>query len=587
MFRLLKYLKAYKFALLMVVVLTAVRVLATLALPDYMADIINKGIIGNDQHLIWLNGGIMTFVTLLSGVATVGAGYFAAKTATGFATDLRYKVFTKVENFSKLELDKFSTASLITRTTNDIQQIQQVMVLMLTLVLMAPMMGIGAIIKGLHLAPSMSWIIILAVVTIIVVISCFFAAAVPKFKIMQKMVDKLNLVTRENLTGLRVIRAFNREKYQEDKFDQTNRQLTSVTLYVNRLMSGLQPSMFFIFNAISILIIWVGAHYVQSGSLQIGSMIAFMQYALLILTSFMMISFIFILVPRAAVSGQRIQEVLQTKSQINDPAKPVLLQAGQSMAVEFKDVSFSYAGAQEKVLHNISFKAEPGQLTAIVGSTGSGKSTLVNLVPRFYDATDGQVLVGGVDVRRLRQADLRENVGYVAQKSVLFSGTVASNIAYGRPSADPTEIKQAAKVAQADHFINNLDGKYQAAISQDGGNVSGGQRQRLAIARALLKKPAVYLFDDSFSALDFATDAKLRQALEPVTKNSTVIIVAQRISTIMHAQQIIVLDDKGRMAGIGTHHQLMHSSKVYREIASSQLSTEELAKVDKEMSGAA
>ncbi|MEO8784978.1 MAG: ABC transporter ATP-binding protein, partial [Candidatus Saccharimonadales bacterium] len=498
MFRLLKYLKAYKFALLMVVVLTAVRVLATLALPDYMADIINKGIIGNDQHLIWLNGGIMTFVTLLSGVATVGAGYFAAKTATGFATDLRYKVFTKVENFSKLELDKFSTASLITRTTNDIQQIQQVMVLMLTLVLMAPMMGIGAIIKGLHLAPSMSWIIILAVVTIIVVISCFFAAAVPKFKIMQKMVDKLNLVTRENLTGLRVIRAFNREKYQEDKFDQTNRQLTSVTLYVNRLMSGLQPSMFFIFNAISILIIWVGAHYVQSGSLQIGSMIAFMQYALLILTSFMMISFIFILVPRAAVSGQRIQEVLQTKSQINDPAKPVLLQAGQSMAVEFKDVSFSYAGAQEKVLHNISFKAEPGQLTAIVGSTGSGKSTLVNLVPRFYDATDGQVLVGGVDVRRLRQADLRENVGYVAQKSVLFSGTVASNIAYGRPSADPTEIKQAAKVAQADHFINNLDGKYQAAISQDGGNVSGGQRQRLAIARALLKKPAVYLFDDSF-----------------------------------------------------------------------------------------
>jgi ATP-binding cassette subfamily B protein len=575
MFRILKYLKPYTLFIIVILCLTGVQVYANLQLPDYMAKIVDSGIVLNNRHIIWSTGLDMIIITLIGGVCAIIAGYFSSRAATGFARDIRNKVFRKVEGFSKAELDRFSTASLITRSTNDIQQIQLVMILLLTLVLFAPMMGFGAIIKAVHLAPSMSWIIALAVVAVIAVVSVFFVFSLPKFRRLQKLVDKLNLVTRENLTGLRVIRAFNREKYEEGKFEQTNRELTSINLFINRLQSALQPVMLLIFNFTSILIIWVGAHYVNTNSLQIGSVIAFMQYAILVIMAFLMITFIFILLPRAAVSAGRIMEVLDTDPVIKDPAQPKHIADTKEVTVEFRHVFFKYAGADEDVLHDITFTALPGEITAIVGSTGSGKSSLINLIPRFYDVNEGQVLINGVDVRDLKLHELHDLIGYIAQKSVLFSGTVASNIKYGKPEAKDNEIEDAARTAQAENFIRKLEKGFASPIAQEGSNVSGGQKQRLSIARALVKQTPIYIFDDSFSALDFTTDAALRQALIPKIQHTTVIIVAQRISTVINAQKIVVLD-QGKVVGIGTHTQLMKDCQVYQEIASSQLSPEEL-----------
>lgn len=554
--------------------LTVGQVMASLALPDYMAHIINQGIVGQNSEVIYHFGLIMILITLAGGLCMVGVGYLAAKVGTGFSKDLRNRIFAKVESFSLVEFNKFSTASLITRNTNDIQQIQTVLIMLLRLALMAPLMGVIAIFKAYHLAPSMTWIMAVSVIILIVVIAAIFITAMPRFKKLQKLVDKLNLVTREILTGLRVIRSFDKEKYEEEKFKGVNEDLTSLNLFVNRLMAVLQPAMMLIMNFTMIAIAWIGAHQIDNGSLQIGNMLAFMQYAMQAIFAFLMISIIFIMVPRASVSLNRVAEVLGTEPTIKDPAQPKAARRSGGK-VEFKNVSFAYEGAEEPVLKDVSFTALPGQTTAIVGSTGSGKSTVINLIPRFYDATKGQVLVDDMDVREMTQEDLRSRIGYISQKAVLFSGSVKENIAYGRPDIDEAEINQAATTAQAAEFIAGLENKLDSPIAQAGANVSGGQKQRLSIARALAKKPEIYIFDDSFSALDFKTDANLRKALESETKDKTVLIVAQRISTVMTAEKIIVIDD-GQIVGQGTHAELLKNSPVYREIALSQLSEEDL-----------
>ena len=574
--KLLKYFSPYKWLLILMLVLTYGQTTATLALPDYMAKIVNQGIVGQDSSLIYHNGLVMLLIALFGGVCMIGVGYLASKVATGFAMKLRDEIFTKVESFSLLEFNAFSTASLITRCTNDIQQIQTVLGMLLRLALMAPFMGIGAVIKAYRLAPSMAWIMAIAIIALIAIISVLFITAIPRFTRLQRLVDRLNLVTREILTGLRVIRAFKKESYEENKFKDANRDLTDVNLFVNRLMVVMQPAMMLILNLTSVAIVWIGARQIDGGSLQIGDMLAFMQYAMQAIFAFLMISIIFIMVPRASVSAQRVAEVLDTEGTIKDPTRPVKAAKGRGL-VEFKDVSFQYAGAEEPVLRNISFTAVPGQTTAFVGSTGSGKSTLINLIPRFYDVTAGTILVDEVDIRDLRQEDLRARIGYVSQKAVLFSGKVEDNIKYGDPKATLEEVKHAAEIAQASDFINQLEQGLQSPIAQGGANVSGGQKQRLAIARALAKKPEIYVFDDSFSSLDFKTDADLRQALEQETKGKTVLIVAQRISTVLQAEKIVVLD-AGRVVGQGTHSELLRTCAIYREIASSQLSEAELAR---------
>ncbi len=576
MIKLFKYLKPYVWLIVPLVILTYLQVMANLQLPDYMAHIINDGIIGEDMNAIYINGGIMLLITLGGGIAAVGVGYLAARVATGFARDIRRKVFEKVESFSIAEFNKFSTASLITRSTNDIQQIQTVSVMIFRLVLMAPFMAIGALQNAMQNAPELSWIIAVAVVALLAVITFLFIFALPKFKILQKMVDKLNLVTRENLTGLRVVRAFNNEKVEEKKFDSVNQDLMRLNLFVNRLMIILQPFMMLLMNIALVAIVWFGAQLVSDGSVEIGNMMAFMQYATQVIMSFLMISIIFIMVPRASVSAKRVSEVIDTKPTIHDPTKPVKLAKSGHGQIEFRDVTFTYPEADSPVLSGINFTAEPGQTTAFIGSTGSGKSTLIGLIPRFYDVSAGQVLLDGVDVRDLRLRDLYSQIGYVPQKGVLFSGTVKSNIAYGNNKASVSDINKAAKTAQASEFVKKFASGIDSDIAQGGANVSGGQKQRLSIARALAVKPNVYIFDDSFSALDFKTDAALRKALETETKNKTVLIVGQRISTIMNADKIIVLDE-GKIVGQGTHGQLMKSNKVYKEIAYSQLSDEELA----------
>ncbi|HUD11180.1 MAG TPA: ABC transporter ATP-binding protein [Candidatus Saccharimonadia bacterium] len=577
MFKLLKSLKPFSIQLLVLLVLVYGQVAATLAIPDYMATIINKGIVAKDSHVIVTTGVMMLGVALLGAICMVGVGFLASRIATGFAKRIRSDVFRKVESFSLAEFDTFSTASLITRSTNDIQQIQTVLVMLLRLVLMAPMMGIWAIFKAYQLAPSMTWIMALAVSVLLAMIITLFTVAVPRFKKLQKMVDRLNLVTREILTGLRVIRAFNTDKFEEKKFDKVNRDLTKLNLFVNRLMVILMPAMMLIMSVTSLAIIWVGAHEINTGNLQIGDMIAFMQYAMQVIFSFLMLSIIFIMVPRASVSAGRVAEVLDTEPEIIDPGIGKKPTAGAVGLVEFEDVAFAYPGASEPVLRGVTFTARPGETTAIVGSTGSGKSTLINLIPRFYDTTSGTVKIDGVDVRDMRMEDLYNRVGYVPQRGVLFSGTVESNLKYGDPHASDLKMQRAARIAQASAFIKDLEGDYDAAIAQGGQNISGGQKQRLAIARAIVHDPEIYLFDDSFSALDFKTDAALRKALTSETKNKTVIIVAQRISTIMSAGKIIVLSD-GAIVGQGTHAELLSSCSVYREIASSQLSDEELAR---------
>ncbi|GKU27627.1 ABC transporter ATP-binding protein [Clostridium folliculivorans] len=521
-------------------------------------------------------GVTMLGISLLGALCTVMVGFLGARVAAGVSRNLRGDVFTKVESFSNTEFDKFSTASLITRTTNDITQIQTVLVMMIRMVFYAPIMGVGGVLRALQKSSSMSWIIAVAVIALLGLIMVVFAVALPKFKAIQKLIDRLNLVTRENLSGMMVIRAFSTQRFEEQRFDRANKDLTNTNLFVNRVMVSMMPVMMLIMNGITLLIVWVGAHQIADSSMQVGDMMAFMQYAMQIIFSFLMLSMMFIMIPRASVAADRVAEVLAIKPAIVDKKEPKHLAKEIDGTVEFKNVSFRYPGAEEDVVKNINFKALPGQTTAIIGSTGAGKTTLINLVPRFYDVTEGQILIDGIDIREVPQGELRDKIGYVPQKGALFSGTIESNLKYADENSSEENIKRAAEIAQAMEFINEKPEGFGTEISQGGTNVSGGQKQRLSIARALVKRPEIYIFDDSFSALDFKTDAALRRALKKQTGSSTVLLVAQRISTIMNAEQIIVLDE-GKVVGIGTHKELMANCPTYQEIASSQLSKEELA----------
>lgn len=521
-------------------------------------------------------GAKMIGLAFLGMLASVMVGLLASRVAARTGRDLRSRVFKKVVGFSNAEFDHFSTASLITRSTNDIQQIQMLVVMLLRMVMYAPIMAAGGIIKVFRTNVDMSWIIGLAVVFILLLVLVLFIVAMPKFKILQNMVDRLNLVTREILTGLSVIRAFSTEKYEEKRFDNANKDLMKTNLFVNRAMTFMMPVMMLVMNGITILIVWNGAHGIDNGNMQVGDMMAFIQYTMQIIMSFLMICMVSIMLPRAAVAADRVDEILASKTAIEDPENPETLPAGSKGEVVFDHVNFRYPGAEEDVLHDIHFTAKPGQTTAIIGSTGSGKSTLVNLIPRFYDVTGGRILIDGTDIREITQHELRDKLGYVPQKGVLFSGTIESNILYGNPDGTKAEMEEAASIAQATEFIEEKRKKYDSPIAQGGTNVSGGQKQRLSIARAIAKKPDVFIFDDSFSALDYKTDVTLRAALKEKTQDSTVIIVAQRISTILHAEQIIVLDE-GRIAGIGTHKELLKNCDAYYQIASSQLSEKELA----------
>ena len=578
MLKLFKYLKPYIPHIILMLVLTYTQVMTSLALPDYMAKIVNEGIVLENEKLILETGIAMLLVTALGAICTIIISYISARIGNGFSKKLRADMFSKVSNFSLAEMNKFSIASLITRTTNDIQQVQMVIIMLFRMVMSAPIMGIGAVLKAYNTAPSMTWIMGVAVAVLLTIIAIVFKIAVPKFKLVQKLVDKLNQLTRQNLTGLRVIRAFNTEKYEEKRFDKANRDLTDINLFINRIMVMMQPIMMLILNITMISIIWIGAHLVNTNDIQIGGMMAFMQYAMQVISSFLMLSMLFIIIPRASVSAQRIVEVLDEKPSIRDPKKAKKPKKGikkEDSILTFDNVTFKYPDADVPILHNISFNAKAGQTTAIIGGTGSGKSTVINLIPRFFDVTSGQILIDGIDIRDMKQEDLREKIGYIPQKGVLFSGTIESNIKYGEPNAPEKEVKKAAKIAQADEFIEKLDKKYKSPIAQGGTNVSGGQKQRLSIARAVVRKPDIYIFDDSFSALDFKTDARLRKELKGVTKDSIVIVVAQRIGTILDAEQIVVLD-QGKIVGIGNHKELMKTCKIYKEIALSQLSAKEL-----------
>lgn len=521
-------------------------------------------------------GGIMLLYTLVGAIASIVVGYLSARTASGLARNLRKQIFERVEDFSNTEFDKFSTASLITRSTNDITQIQMLLVMLFRIAFYAPILGIGGVIKVIGGGASMSWIIAAAVMAILTMIGIMLIVAVPKFKIIQKLIDKVNLATRQMLSGLMVIRAFNTQQYEEQKFDDANKDLTKTQLFINRVIVLLMPMMMFIMNVIMITIVWVGAYQVDAGTVQVGDMMAFMQYTMQIIMAFMMVSMVFVMLPRAIVSTQRINEVLDTEPVIKDPKSPVKYDGNIKGQVEFKNVFFRYPSAEDDLLKNINFTAKPGQTTAIIGSTGSGKSTLINLIPRFYDVTGGSVLVDGVDIREVTQHDLREKIGYVSQKTLLFSGTIASNIRYANENATAQDLESFARTAQALDIIRQSEQGFDMAVSQGGSNLSGGQKQRLSIAQALAKRPEIFVFDDSFSSLDYTTDAALRRALRRETKDATVLIVTQRISTIMGSDQIIVLD-KGEIVGIGKHKQLMDSCEVYREIAQSQLTEEELA----------
>lgn len=531
-------------------------------------------------NYILVTGGKMLALAALGMLASITVGLMASRVAASVGREARGKVFQKVVGFSNGEFDKFSTASLITRSTNDIQQIQMLTVMILRMVLYAPIMAVGGIWKVLHTNVSMTWIIALGVALILMVVIVLFLVVMPKFKIVQKMVDRLNLVSREILTGLQVIRAFGTEKYEEERFDKANKDLTRLNLFVNRAMTFMMPVMMLVMNGISVLIVWTGAHSVNDGAMQVGDMMAFIQYTMQIIMAFLMICMISVMLPRAAVSAERVDEVLRSSTAINDPEQPEKLEDCRG-EICFDHVSFRYPGAEEDVLQDLNFTAKPGQTTAIIGSTGSGKSTLVNLIPRFYDVTEGKITLDGHDIRSLTQHDLRAQLGYVPQKGVLFSGDIASNILYGNPEGSREEMEEAAQIAQATEFIDNKKKRYESPISQGGSNVSGGQKQRLSIARAIAKHPRVFIFDDSFSALDYKTDAAVRAALARKTKEAAVIIVAQRISTILHAEQIIVLDD-GKIAGIGTHRELLKNCEAYYQIASSQLSEEELERDMKE-----
>ena len=574
----LRIFSGYWLMFIILVGFTYAMVMANLWLPDKMSEIVNNGIIKQDMPAIWHNGLEMILVTAAGGLCSIIIGFLASRIATGVAQKLRMELFERVESFALADFNKFSTASLITRSTNDIQQIQMTSILLLRMALLAPIMAVGGLQKAIHNAPDLSWIIALAVSVLLVVIAVLFVIAVPRFKKLQTLVDKLNLVTRENLVGLKVIRAFHNEKIEQKKFQQANTELNKMNLFVNRLMMLLDPIMTLVMNFSSVAIVWFGAHLISSGNLQIGNMMAFLEYAMQVIISFLLLSMVFIMVPRAAVSVKRVGEVLDTLPSIVDPQSPQQLPHDATGKIEFKDVTFTYPDADLPVLSNINFTAEPGQTTAFIGSTGSGKSTLINLIPRFYDVSAGQILLDGVDIRNVKLEDLYDQIGYVPQKGVLFSGTIASNIKYGNAKASQELVEKSAKIAQAAEFISELKNGYKNDIAQGGSNVSGGQRQRLSIARAIAVEPNVYIFDDSFSALDFKTDAKLRLALAKETKHKTVLIVGQRINTIMNADKIIVLDE-GKIVGQGTHQELMKDCEVYQEIAASQLSEDDLQKM--------
>lgn len=572
---LLKHFKPYLLSFLLLVLFVGGQSYVNLTLPDYTARIVNEGVAKQNFNVVHSVGVEMILLTLLGGLFTVAAGFLAAKIASGYARRLREAMFAKVESFSLDEFNAFSSSSLITRATNDIQQLQNILAMLMRMTLFAPLMGIGAVIKAEQLAPNMSWIMFAAIGFLATVLALLFVVAVPKFKVIQQLVDKLGLEVREMLAGVRVIRAYGKDAAVNKKFSKANLESADLNIFVGRLMSLIQPVMTLSMGLAGVAVVWVGAYLIQAKELDIGHIVALMQYVSQAIMSFFILSIVFIMIPRAAVSARRIGEILSVVPKINDPENPERLPSPVRGVVEFQDVSFSYEGSEKPVLSDISFIARPGEIMAIVGGTGSGKTTLLNLIPRLYDVTVGSITLDGVDIRHITQHDLHEHIGYIPQKASLFSGTVKSNIAYGAAKADTNEIEKAAAIAQASEFIDSLSEKFDSAVAQEGGNLSGGQKQRLSIARALAKKAPVILFDDSFSALDYRTDAALRGALEKELKSSTIIIVAQRVSTIMNADNIIVLDD-GHIVGQGKHEELLISCSVYQEIAASQLSAEEL-----------
>jgi ATP-binding cassette subfamily B protein len=575
MIRLFRFLKPYRGLIALVLVLAFLQSLANLYLPTLMADIVDKGIVTGDNDYILRTGGIMLLITLGGTLCAIVGAFFAARIAVGFGRIVRLRLFSHVEKFSLHEFDEVSTASLITRTTNDTNQVQQVLVIMLTMMVTAPMMAIGGIILALAQDATLAWILVVAVPVLVLAILVLMNRAIPLFTVMQKKLDGLNLILDEGLTGTRVIRAFDRDAYEQNRFDGANSDLTNVAINVNRIVAALWPIMMLVLNVSTVAIVWFGAIRISNGEMQIGALIAFMQYAMQILFAMLMLSAMFIMLPRAAASATRVNAVLAMAPEIQD-ATATQHAESQSGVVEFDDVTFSYPGAEEPALSHISFTARPGEVTAVIGGTGAGKTTLTALIPRFYDLDSGRVLVDGMDVRRLSQQELRAKIGLVPQTAVLFSGTVAENIRYGNENATDDEVRHAADTAQATEFIDSMTDGFASVIAQGGTNLSGGQKQRLSIARALVRTPEVYIFDDSFSALDYATDAKLRAALRQETTQATVIIVAQRVSTIIDADQIIVLDE-GHVVDIGNHRDLMERSEVYREIVLSQLSAEEVA----------
>lgn len=572
MLKLFRFLRPYRAAVTAVVVLVFVQSLANLFLPTLMADIVDSGIVRGDTGYIIRLGGVMLLVAVGGTVCAIIASYYSAQVALGFGRIVRGKIFAHVERFSLHEFDQVSTASLITRTTNDTTQVQQVLVIMLRMMIVAPLTGIGGIVLATHEDPGLAWIFLVIVPVIVVALGLILWKALPLFQVMQRKLDALNLILDEGLTGVRVIRAFDRDSWEKRRFDVANEDLTQTSISVNQIVAVLMPLMMLILNLASVAIIWFGSIRIDRGQVQIGALIAFLQYAMQLLFALMMVTMMFIMVPRASASAKRINEVLAIEAEINDPPQPRQAE-GERGHVAFRNVTFSYPGAEEPAVADISFRADPGEITAIIGGTGSGKSTLINLIPRFYDVDSGSVLVDGVDVREMAQEELRAKVGFVPQRAVLFSGTVASNIRYGNEAATDDEIRHAADVAQATEFITEMPQGFDSTVAQGGTNLSGGQKQRLSIARALVRRPEMYLFDDSFSALDFRTDANLRAALRQEIGDATVLIVAQRVSTVMDADRIIVLDE-GRVAGIGTHQELMDTCAVYREIVSSQLGVE-------------
>jgi ATP-binding cassette subfamily B protein len=560
-----------------VLVLALAQSIGFLLLPRLMSDIVDKGIVRGDQGAILRTGGLMLLMSVLATLCAITGSFYSSKVATGFGRILRSAIFARAEHFSIHQFDRFSAASLVTRTTNDTTQVQQMLIMMLTMVITAPMMAIGGVILALSQDTQLAWVLIAVMPVMALIFGLIMRGALPLSQAMQAKIDRLNLVLGEGLSGVRVIRAFDRGSHQRERFDAANLDLTNTAIAVNRLIAFLMPALIVMLNLTSIAILWVGSHRIDAGQMQVGAMIASLQYAMQILFAVFMVTAMFVMLPRASASAKRINEVLDVAPEIVDPAAPVQPQlATKRGQVEFQNVTFQYPGAEEPALTGVSFTARPGEVTAIIGGTGSGKSTLAGLIPRFYDVNQGRVLVDGVDVREMTQADLRARIGFVPQKAVLFTGTVAANIRYGREEASDEDVRHAATVAQAIEFVDAMPETFAAPISQGGINLSGGQKQRLAIARAVVRKPDVYVFDDSFSALDFATDARLRAALRNETVNATVFVVAQRISTVLNADRIVVLDN-GRVVGMGTHAELLEKSEIYREIVASQVSLEEVA----------